>query len=182
MLIKKSCHILRSKEPTNVPNPCFQGGLGGYPGAVRSSSNFWRGGSTSGSSSSSFKPTIPLAAGGASTAFGTAPPSTNSSLYAAVMAAAAVASWGGQSISTATSAANSLATGTNTAAPTALRKSHVDANIMARKNKPLDSAKNPYSPRCVFILVSGSFFFVEHFSRINIASIFFLFPSDPSQS
>ncbi|KAM7534391.1 hypothetical protein Aperf_G00000112295 [Anoplocephala perfoliata] len=129
----------------------LKAGLGGYPGAMHSSSDFWRGGGsgTPDSSSSSFRPTIPSASAGgrASTASTTAPPSTNSSsLYAAVMAAAAVASWGGQSISTATSAVDSLAPGTNTAALTALGKSHVDANVVARKNKPIDSAKNPYSP------------------------------------
>ena len=76
--------------------------------------------------------------------------------------AAAVASWSGQSGSTATPAANTLAAaGVHSSSRTndSLRKSSVDSgcDVGARRTKSLDAAKNPYSSRCVIAFSIGIF-------------------------
>ncbi|KAH9278537.1 Protein pangolin, isoforms A/H/I/S [Echinococcus granulosus] len=78
----------------------------------------------------------------------TTPSSSSSSLYAAVMAAA-VASWSGQSASTATPTTNALVTGV----PSSRSDSHGKTNVGSccgevgtKRTKSLDAAKTPYSP------------------------------------
>ncbi|EUB60265.1 hypothetical protein EGR_04823 [Echinococcus granulosus] len=83
----------------------------------------------------------------------TTPSSSSSSLYAAVMAAA-VASWSGQSASTATPTTNALVTGV----PSSRSDSHGKTNVGSccgevgtKRTKSLDAAKTPYSPSSVVV-------------------------------
>ncbi|VDM21787.1 unnamed protein product [Hydatigera taeniaeformis] len=106
-------------------------------------SEFWRSGQTT-----SLKPDP----SSTSTTTTTPSSSSSSSLYAAVMAAA-VASWSGQSASTATPASSTLATGVPTSRNDPYSKINASSccgDVGTKRAKPLDTAKTPYSPRKVF--------------------------------
>uniref|UniRef100_A0A0R3TQP8 AT-hook motif nuclear-localized protein n=1 Tax=Rodentolepis nana TaxID=102285 RepID=A0A0R3TQP8_RODNA len=136
-------------------NSRLRDGLSGYPGATTQSSvgrncgsgDFWRGGGGSMQTTTPSNLKQPTSNLPPST---TNPPQStpsSTSLYAAVMAAAAVASWGGQAMPTPTPASNSLAP--SDLVKTASSAAPGEVEVMSRRNKPMDTSKNPYSPRLV---------------------------------
>ncbi|KAL5972134.1 hypothetical protein TSMEX_000134 [Taenia solium] len=122
--------------PTHTTSHPMGRGVGG--------SDFWQSGQTT-----SLKPDP----SSTSTTATTPSSSSSSSLYAAVMAAA-VASWSGQSASTATPATDTLATGVPTSRNDPYSKTNFSScceDVAIKRTKSQDAAKTPYSPSSVVV-------------------------------